>query len=34
MSPGEADDFQRLIDEHCERIDPDNFARLGLHRYP
>ncbi len=28
MSPEEADEFQRLIDEQCERIDPDNSARL------
>jgi hypothetical protein len=28
MSPEEADEFQRLIDEHCERIDPDDSARL------
>ena len=28
MSPEEADEFQRVIDENCERIDPDNSARL------
>jgi hypothetical protein len=32
MSPEEADEFQRLIDQHCERIDPDILLFGHRHR--
>jgi hypothetical protein len=28
MTPEEADEFQRTIDDHCERIDPNDAERF------